>query len=57
MKHLIRYLRDQRGIETLEWILIGALITAVALVLYPGQLQTGLSTVIGDIVTAITGIV
>jgi Flp pilus assembly pilin Flp len=57
MQNLIRYLRDQRGIETLEWILIGALITAVALVLYPGQLQTGLSTVIGDIVTAITGIV
>lgn len=57
MQHLMRYLRDQRGIETLEWILIGALITAVALVLYPGQLQTGLSTVIGDIVTAITGIV
>ncbi len=50
-----RYLRNERGIETLEWILIGGLITGVAIVLYPGALQLGLTTAIGSIVTAITG--
>ncbi len=53
MQSLIRYLRDQRGVETLEWILIGGLITGVGIFLYPGALQTGLSTAIGTIVTAI----
>lgn len=55
MKNLISYLRDQQGIETLEWILIGGLITGVGIVLYPGVLQAGLSGVIGTIVAAITG--
>ncbi len=50
-----RYLRNERGIETLEWILIGGLITGVAIVLYPGALQLGLTTAIGSIVSAITG--
>ena len=54
MKNLIQYLRDQQGVETLEWILIGGLITGVAVILYPGVLQDGLSTVIGNIVTTIT---
>jgi len=54
MQNLIRYLRDHRGVETLEWILIGGLITGVGIVLYPGVLQTGLSNVIGAIVLAIT---
>ncbi len=49
------YLRNERGIETLEWLLIGGLITGVAIVLYPGALQLGLTTAIGSIVTAITG--
>ncbi len=52
-----RYLRDQRGVETLEWILIGGLITGVAIFLYPGALQTGLSGAITSIVTAISGAV
>jgi Flp pilus assembly pilin Flp len=54
MKNLISYLRDQQGVETLEWILIGGLITGVGIVLYPGVLQAGLSGVIGTIVLAIT---
>jgi hypothetical protein len=29
MKTLISYLRNQQGVETLEWILIGGLITGV----------------------------
>ena len=50
----IRYLMDQRGIETLEWILIGGLITGVGIFLYPGVLQPALSGVITTITTAIT---
>ena len=55
MKHLISYLRGQKGVETLEWILIGGLITGVGIVLYPGTLQAGLTGVINGIVAAITG--
>ena len=55
MKNLISYLQDQQGVETLEWILIGGLITGVGIILYPGVLQAGLSTVLGTIVAAITG--
>ena len=51
------YLRNERGIETLEWILIGGLITGVAIALYPGALQTGLTDAITSIVGAITGAV
>ncbi len=52
-----RYLRNERGIETLEWILIGGLITGVAIVLYPGTLLTSLQGAITSITTAITGAV
>jgi len=55
MKNLISYLRNQQGIETLDWILIGGLITGVGIALYPGVLQAGLTGVIGTIVGAITG--
>ncbi len=48
-----RYLRNERGIETLEWIVMGGLILGMAIVLYPGALQTGLSTAISTIVGAI----
>lgn len=57
MQNLILYLRDQRGAETLEWILIGGLLVGVGIVLYPGALQTGLSAVITAIVAAITAAV
>ncbi len=52
-----RYLRNERGIETLEWILIGGLITGVAIVLYPGTLLGSLQTAITSITGAITGAV
>ncbi len=42
------YLRDQRGIETLEWILIGALVSAAAIGIY-ATLETGLNTAVGNI--------
>jgi hypothetical protein len=57
MKRILGYLRDERGIETLEWIAIGALILGVAFVVYPGTLQAGLITLVGNISTALTGIV
>lgn len=56
MKKILGYVRDEQGIETLEWIAVGALIVAVALVVYPGALQTALIDVVGKISTALTGI-
>ena len=56
MKKILGYVRDERGIETLEWIAVGALVVAMALVVYPGVLQTALVTVVGNISTALTGI-
>ena len=57
MKKVLGYLKDEQGIETLEWIAVGALIVAVGLIVYPGTLQGGLQTVINQIVTKLTGIV
>ncbi len=48
-------LRSEKGIETLEWILIGALITGVGIFLYPGTLQTQLGTAITTVGGLITG--
>ncbi len=42
------YLRDQRGIETLEWVLIGALVTAAAIGIY-ATLQSGLTGAVDNI--------
>ncbi len=53
MKRILGYLRDERGIETLEWIAIGALILGVAFVVYPGTLQPALITLVGTISTAL----
>jgi Flp pilus assembly pilin Flp len=57
MKKVLGYLKDEQGIETLEWIAVGALIVAVALVVYPGTLQGGLITVVTAITDKLTGIV
>ena len=57
MKRILGYLRDERGIETLEWVAIGALVLGMAFVVYPGTLQGGLLTLVGNIVTALTGVV
>jgi Flp pilus assembly pilin Flp len=54
MKTILGYLRDERGLETMEWIAIGALVLGVAFVIYPGVLQTALTTVVGNISTALT---
>jgi len=57
MKKIFGYVKDEQGIETLEWIAVGALIIAVALVVYPGTLQGGLVTVVQAITDKLTGIV
>jgi Flp pilus assembly pilin Flp len=49
MKRIVGYLKDEQGIETLEWIAVGALIIAVAIAIYPGTLQAGLTTVINGV--------
>jgi hypothetical protein len=63
MVNLVWYLRDrlshlldldQRGIETLEWILIGAIVCGVAATTY-GLLEGGLDTAVQDITTFISG--
>ncbi len=48
------YLRDQRGIETLEWVLIGGLTAGAAITIW-ATLGTGLSSTIGNIITSING--
>ena len=57
MKKILGYLRDERGLETLEWIAMGALILGIAFVVYPGTLQPALTTLVGNISTALSGIV
>ena len=49
------YLQDQRGIEMLEWILIGGIVTGVAIVVYTvlqGNLQGTINTITNKINTA-----
>lgn len=54
LPHFPQHVRNQRRIEILEWILIGGLIVGVGLVVYSGQLQTGLGSALAAIVSAIT---
>ena len=56
MKRILGYLRDERGIETLEWIAIGALILGIAFVVYPGTLQPALTSLVTTIAGALSGI-
>ncbi len=55
VRQIVVSLKDERGIETLEWILIGALITGVAVVIYPGGIQTALNGAVTYIAANITG--
>lgn len=56
MKRLIGYLKDERGVETLEWIVVGALIVAVGIAVYTGALQGQLITAVNAIGGQITGL-
>ncbi len=54
MVRRFRFIKDESGIETLEWIAIGVLILVVAFALYPGILQSSLSTVVSNVGSALT---
>lgn len=56
MKKILGYVRDERGIETLEWIAMGAVIVALAMLVYPGTLQTAINAVIADISAKLVGL-
>jgi hypothetical protein len=56
MKRILGYVKDEQGIETLEWLAVGALVVAMALVVYPGVLQDALIAVVAAISGALTGI-
>jgi len=50
------YVNDERGVETLEWIVVGALIVAVGIAVYTGALQGQLITAVNAIGGQITGL-
>jgi len=59
IKPMVWYLRarlsrhldlDQRGAETLEWILIGAILVGAAIAIY-GTLESGLNSTVSNITT------
>jgi Flp pilus assembly pilin Flp len=56
MKRLIGYFKDERGVETLEWIVVGALIVAVGIAVYQGALQSQLVTAVNAIGSRISGL-
>lgn len=56
LKAIWAYGSDERGVETLEWIVVGALIVAIGIAVYPGTLQTQLTTAINAIGATLTGL-
>ena len=56
LKRIMSHLSDERGVETLEWIAVGAAIVALALAVYPGTLQAGIQGVITDITTKLVAL-
>lgn len=56
VKAVLGRLADQRGIETLEWITIGAMIVALGIAVYPGSLQNQLTATINTIGGTIIGL-
>jgi hypothetical protein len=50
------YVNNERGVETLEWIVVGALIVAIGIAVYPGSLQTQLTNTINAIGGTLTGL-
>jgi len=50
------HLQDEQGVETLEWIVVGALIVAVGIAVYQGVLQGQLTTAVTNIGGTISGL-
>ena len=51
LQMLSGYVRNEEGVETLEWIAMGAVIVALALLVYPGTLAGTINGVITSIGT------
>jgi hypothetical protein len=56
MKSILGYVNDERGIETLEWIAVAFMVLTMAIFLYPGAIQTALSTVVSEIASKLTAL-
>jgi hypothetical protein len=56
MRRLIKAWRNERGIETLEWIVVGALIVALGGVVYTGTLTPALTAAVNAIGGTIVGL-
>jgi Flp pilus assembly pilin Flp len=54
---LMNIWQDESGAETAEWIVIVALILAIAIVVYPGTLQPALVALMGRIGGALDNVV
>ena len=54
LRFITSYVRNEEGIETLEWIAMGAIIVALALAVYPGTLADGINAVIASITGKLT---
>ena len=55
MRKMAAYLRDERGVETLEWIIVGGLIAGVAVAVYSVAMQGGLIDAVNAIVAYVKG--
>jgi Flp pilus assembly pilin Flp len=53
---LMNIWQEETGTETAEWVVIAALILAVASAVYTNTLQGGLTTLAGTITTYVSGI-
>ena len=51
---LLKLWKNEEGAETAEWILVVALIVAVAIIIYTGVLQTSLSTAVTNVGSTVT---
>ena len=56
MRRIVHALEDDRGIETLEWLVVGALIVSLALVIFPGTLAANLTGALNAIGGTIVGL-
>lgn len=58
LRDRVRYLWNERGAETAEWMIIVGLLAAVGLLIYAapgGPLATALGTMATNIMTAVSG--
>ena len=54
MNRVLAVVRDEQGIETLEWIAMAfVIITLVVIVAYPAGLPAAIATVVGNITAAL----